>query len=134
VASALPAAAATGEPLYRLASAREAPLLPLPMVNIISGGAHAAFAVDIQDFLAVPLGADSFAEAIEWAWRVRRATAEIVAERGLVAALVADEGGLGPMLASNRDALDLLSLGIERTGPTPDDDVAIAVDGAAAQA
>src|SRR5262249_41878876 len=73
------------------------------------------------------------AEAMGWAWRVRRATAEAAAERGLVAALIADEGGLGPALASNREALELLALGIERTGLTPGDEVAIAVDVAATQ-
>jgi enolase len=133
VACALAAADATGEPLYRLLAAGQAPLLPLPMVNILSGGAHAAFSLDVQDFLAVPVGADSFAQAIEWAWRVRRATAELAAERGLVAALIADEGGLGPVLASNREALDLLALGIERARLSPGEDVAIAVDVAATQ-
>ncbi len=133
VASAVAAADAGGEPLYRLASAGARPLMPLPMVNVISGGAHAGFAVDVQDFLAVPLGAANFAEAIEWAWRVRRATAEVAAERGLVVALVADEGGLGPVLSSNREALELLTLGIERARLTPGEDVAIAVDVAATQ-
>jgi enolase len=133
VACALAAADATGEPLYRLLAAGQTPLLPLPMVNILSGGAHAAFSFDVQDFLAVPVGADSFAEAIEWAWRVRRATAELAAQRGLVAALIADEGGLGPVLASNREALDLLALGIERARLSPGEDVAIAVDVAATQ-
>ena len=133
VACALAAADATGEPLYRLLAAGQAPLLPLPMVNILSGGAHAACSLDVQDFLAVPVGADSFAQAIEWAWRVRRATAELAAERGLVAALIADEGGLGPVLASNREALDLLALGIERARLSPGEDIAIAVDVAATQ-
>lgn len=133
VACGLAAARAAGEPLYRLLVGCREPLLPLPMVNIISGGAHAAFAVDVQDFLAVPLGAGSFGEAIEWAWRVRAATAELALERGLVAALVADEGGLGPVLGSNQEALDLLALGIERAGLDPGDDVAIAIDIAATQ-
>ena len=133
VASAVASAAARREPLYRSLARGARPLLPLPMVNILSGGAHAAWAVDVQDFLAVPLGAGSFAEALEWVWRVRQATAELAAERGLVAALVADEGGLGPPLPSNRAALDLLALGIERSGLAPGDDVAIAVDVAATQ-
>jgi enolase 1/2/3 len=133
VACALAAADATGLPLYRLLAAGRTPLLPLPMVNILSGGAHAAFSIDVQDFLAVPVGAGSFAEAIEWAWRVRRAAAELAAERGLVAALIADEGGLGPALGSNRSALDLLAVAIERAGLTAGEDVAIAVDVAATQ-
>jgi enolase len=133
VASALAAAAGSGEPLFSTVAAGRTPLLPMPMVNILSGGMHAAFAIDVQDLLAVPLGAESFAQAIEWAWRVRRATAEIAAEKGLIVSLVADEGGLGPALASNRDALDLLSLGIEHARLRPGEDVAIAVDVAATQ-
>jgi enolase len=133
VASAVAAAAGAGEPLYRLAAAGAGPLLPLPMVNIVSGGRHAGWATDIQDFLAVPIGAASFAEAIEWAWRVRRATAQLAAEKGLVAALVADEGGLGPALPSNRAGLDLLARGIERSGLAAGEDVAIALDVAGTQ-
>lgn len=134
VAACAAAAAARGEPLWRsVAAAGEAPLLPMPMVNVLSGGAHAGAAIDMQDFLAVPVGAGSFAEALEWAWRVRAAAAELVAERGLVAALVADEGGLGPALGSNRDALQLLTRAIERSGLAPHDEVAIAIDVAATQ-
>lgn len=70
------------------------PLLPLPMVNIISGGAHADGAIDIQDVLVVPVGVHSFAEAIEWAWRVRASTARLLALRGGSSTLAADEGGL----------------------------------------
>jgi enolase len=131
VAAALAEAAERGLPLCRAAGDR--PLIPLPMVNILSGGAHAGAAIDMQDFLAVPVGAGSFAQAIEWAARVRAAAAELVAERGLVAALVADEGGLGPALASNRDALELLSRAIERAGLEPGSEVAIAIDVAATQ-
>ena len=110
------------------------PLLPLPMVNVISGGAHARGAgVDVQDFLVVPVGAASFAEAIEWAWRVRQGTEELAAARGLPASLVADEGGLGLALASNRAGLELLLAGIERSGLTPGAEAAIAVDVAATQ-
>jgi len=132
VAAALAGADALRRPLYRTLGGA-APLLPLPMVNVLSGGAHAAFAIDVQDFLAVPVGAGSFAEAIEWAWRVRRATAELALERGLPATLVADEGGLGLALTSNREALDLLALGIGRAGFVAGDEVAIAIDVAATQ-
>jgi enolase len=133
VSAAVAAAGAEGLPLYRWLLGDREPLLPLPMVNIVSGGAHAGGALDIQDILAVPLGAGTFAEAIEWAWRVRRATAELVASRGLTAALVADEGGLGPRLASNGQALELVTAGIERSGLRPGEDCAIAVDVAASQ-
>jgi len=133
IANAVAAAAAAGEPLWRVTAAGREPLIPLPMVNILSGGAHAGRAIDMQDFLAVPVGASSFREALEWVWRVRAAAAELVAERGLAAALVADEGGLGPALRSNRDALELLTRAIERCGLAPGEQVGIAIDVAATQ-
>lgn len=133
LAAALAAAEAESLPLYELLAAGARPLLPLPMVNVISGGAHAGSGVDFQDFLVVPVGAASFAEALEWAWRVRGATAELAAARGLPASLVADEGGLGPPLPSNRAALELLAAGIERAGLAPGEQAAIAVDVAASQ-
>jgi enolase len=99
------------------------------MVNVLSGRAHGgADTVDFQDFLVVPVGAASFAEAIEWAARVRRVTAELVAGLGLPSRLVAEEGGLGPPLASNRAAVELLAAGIERSGLAPGEQAAIALD------
>jgi enolase len=134
VAAAVAAAQARGLPVYTaVADAGVAPLLPLPMVNIISGGAHSGRTIDVQDFLAVPLAARSFAEAIEWAARVRAGTAEELSARGLPTALVADEGGLGPALPSNRSALDVLVAGISRAGLRPGDDIGIAIDVAATQ-
>jgi enolase len=134
IAVAVAAAHAADLPLHRfVADPGAAPLLPLPMVNIVSGGAHAGWSLDIQDVLAVPVGAQSFAQAIEWAWRVRRGTAEVLEARGLPAALVADEGGLGPHLQGNRDALELVATGIERSGLRAGEDVAIAVDVAASE-
>lgn len=134
LASAVAGAAQRGQPLYRAAATSgEPPLLPLPMVNIVSGGAHAGWSLDLQDVLAVPLGARRFAEAIEWAWRVRRATADLMRERGLATSLVADEGGLGPALGSNREALELITSAIEAAGLRPGGDVAIGIDVAATQ-
>lgn len=132
VATAVAAAEAEGLPLYRFLAMGE-PLLPLPMVNILSGGAHAARAMDVQDLLVVPVGADSLAEAVEWAWRVRRATAELATARGLPAWLAADEGGLGVPLPSARAGLELLLAGIERAGLEPGEQAAVAVDVAASQ-
>ena len=132
-AAAVAGAAAAGEPLYRSIAGAQPPLLPLPMVNVLSGGAHAGWGIDVQDFLAVPVGAGNFSQAIEWAWRVRTAAAEIVAARGLVSALVADEGGLGPALPSNREALEILVAAIKASALEPGDDVAIAIDVAATQ-
>jgi enolase len=105
----------------------------MPMVNILSGGAHAGRLVDVQDYLAVPLGATSFAEAMEWAGRVRDAAAELVAERGGAAALVADEGGLAMRLEANRAGVELVTRAVERAGLRLLEDVAVAIDVAATQ-
>lgn len=120
-------------PLWRTLSDSGGPLLPLPMVNVVSGGAHAGRALDIQDLLVVPVGARTFAEAIEWAWRVRAGAAELLAARGDSATVVADEGGLVLTNAGNEEALALVCDGIARAGLRPGDDVALAVDVAANQ-
>lgn len=120
-------------PLWQVLDGGEEPLLPLPMVNVVSGGAHAGGALDLQDVLVVPVGATSFAEAIEWAWRARSATAELLSAQGGPAALVADEGGLAGHLASNESALALVTEGIALAGLAPGDQVALAVDIAANQ-
>jgi enolase len=134
IATAVAAAASSRMPLYRyVAEIGGAPLLPMPMVNIISGGAHAGRSIDIQDLLVVPVSARSFSDAIELAWRVRRATVLEADKRGLPTALIADEGGLGPVLPSNRAALELLDAGIRRAGLVPGEDIAIAIDVAANQ-
>jgi enolase 1/2/3 len=132
IAAAAAAADAAGVPLY--AALGDEPLLPLPMVNVVSGGAHArGSGVDLQDVLAVPVGAASFSEGIEWAWRVRRATEELSASRGMRSSLVADEGGLGLPLPSNRHAVELVAAGIDRAGFALGQEVAIAIDVAATQ-
>jgi enolase len=137
IASARAAAAAAGMPLWQWLAGQDGavPVMPMPMFNILSGGAHAAQAVDVQDFLVIPVGASSFAEALEWGWRVRRAAVDVATDRGLgvAAALVADEGGLGLALGSNRAALELLSEAIDRSGLAPGEQVAIALDVAATQ-
>lgn len=122
-----------GRPLWQVLDGGEDPLLPLPMVNIVSGGAHAGRSLDVQDILVVPVGADSFAQAIEWAWRARAGTAEVLQQRGGSAALVADEGGLAGGLASNEAALALVTDGVARSGLEAPKQVALAVDVAANQ-
>jgi enolase len=126
-------AIASGQPLYRriaeLAGVAE-PTLPMPMVNILSGGLHAGLGMDVQDFLAVPIAATSVFEAIHLATRVRSAATAVCAERDLPT-LLADEGGLSPGCRTGRDALELISESIERAGLTPGVDVAIAIDVAA---
>lgn len=124
-------------PLWRMLSGDGPPLLPLPMINILSGGAHAggpsAGAVDIQDVLAIPVGAAGFAQAIEWCWPVRQQAETILRGRGLPAHLVADEGGLAAILRSNEEAIALVADAIAAAGLRPGDDVAIGVDVAANQ-
>jgi enolase 1/2/3 len=132
-ACALAAAAARGEPLWRCLAPDGPPLLPLPMVNVLSGGAHAGRYVDIQDVLVVPFGASTFAEAIEWAVRVRTAAAGVLNELGHSGALVADEGGVAAPLGSNREAIEVVAGAIERSGLVPGEEAAIAVDVAATQ-
>ena len=135
LATSLAAAEATGLPLYRhLANCHDLePMLPLPMVNVLSGGAHAGGCLDVQDFLVVPLGATSFAEAIEWAAAVREAARKEATAIGYSAELAADEGGLGLALKQNRDALELLCAGIKAAGLVPGTDAGIAIDVAASQ-
>ena len=116
VATALAAAASAHMPLYRwladgdTGAGPASPLMPMPMANVLSGGAHAGRLLDVQDFLVVPVGARSFSEAIEWCWRVRTAARTLLGEVDpLAAALVADEGGLSARFASNRAAAELLA-------------------------
>lgn len=108
-------------------------VIPMPMVNIISGGAHAGGLLDIQDVLVVPTAATSFAQAIEWVDRIRRATAELLDSRGGSSVLVADEGGLSGALGSNAAALQLVTDGIHRAGLEPGRDASLALDLAANQ-
>ncbi len=133
IASALAVAARNRLPLWRLLAPEGPPLLPLPMVNMLSGGAHAGRLIDIQDVLVVPVGASSFSEALEWSARVRAATLEILRSRGHAVALVADEGGIAAPLESNREAVEVVLAAIERAGLTPGEQAAIAVDVAATQ-
>lgn len=126
-------AGAENVPLWSTLKGPRPASIPMPMVNILSGGAHAGRAVDIQDFLAVPLGADSFTEAIEQVARVRAACARLLDARGGWSALVADEGGLAARLDNNEAVLALLSDGIDAAGFAGGDDMAIALDIAATQ-
>jgi len=100
-------------------------------VNIVSGGAHAASAVDIQDVLVIPVGARTVEHAIEMVWQVRRGTRAVMDDLGFATALVADEGGLAASFPTNSDALEAVFRGIERAGYAPGDDVVLALDIAA---
>jgi enolase len=127
-AAARAAATARRVPLWRHLGGGT--LLPLPMVNIISGGLHAEAGLVFQDFLIVPVGASSFAEALEWASDVRTATAEALRQQGL-STLKASEGGFGPPLPGPEAALDLLVEAVSRSGHALGSEVAFAIDVAA---
>ncbi len=130
LAAARAASAARGLPLWQGLGGKDARVLPLPMVNIVSGGLHARGNVDFQDYLVIPVGATSFAQALEQVVAVYRATHDLLAERGL-STLKADEGGFGPALEGNDSALELLEIAIARAGYAPGEDVALALDVAA---
>jgi enolase 1/2/3 len=105
-----------------------APELPLPMVNMISGGLHAGRNLDIQDVLIMPVGAESYSQALEMSVAMYRAVGAVIAERGLEAALVGDEGGYGPKLRDNEHALEIVVDAMLACGFEPGRDVAIALD------
>ncbi|MXX66673.1 MAG: phosphopyruvate hydratase [Chloroflexi bacterium] len=131
LAAAHAAASAAGLRLFEyLARFGSHQSLPTPMINIISGGLHAGKNLDFQDYLVVPGGADSIAQALEWTAAVRTHVALALARAGH-SLLLADEGGFGPALESNRAALDLLTDSISAAGLEPGADVAIAIDVAA---
>ncbi len=117
-------------PLWAVLAGEDRPWLPVPQIQIIGGGAHAQRSLDLQDLMVVPLGASTFAEAIEWTNEVYLAVGRRLAPRG--AHGVADEGGFWPVFTSNHDALEVLANGIADVG-LPDGDLAISVDVAATQ-
>jgi enolase 1/2/3 len=124
------AASAVGLPLWRYLGGTAARVLPLPMINIISGGLHARRNLDFQDFLIMAVGASSYTQALEMSVAVYAATHELLTERGL-STLKADEGGFGPPLPGEGAALDLLMQAVERAGYRLGDDIAFALDVAA---
>ncbi len=104
------------------------PSLPLPMVNLISGGKHAGGQLDFQDFLLMPVGAKSFSQGLEWIITVYQTLGRVLNASGYEGTLVGDEGGYGPRLQSNQEALDLIVEAIQRAGYRPGDDLAFAID------
>ena len=126
------AAAGVGEPLYRYLGGRPAQVLPVPMFNILNGGAHANNSVDVQEFMVMPLGARTFSDGLRMGTEVFHTLRTVLHERGLSTA-VGDEGGFAPELDSNEQALDLVVEAIERAGFKPGKQVAIALDVAATE-
>ena len=121
-----------GEPLFRFLGGAGATTLPVPMMNVLNGGAHADNSIDFQEFMAVPVGADSFSRGLRIGAEVFHALKRTLADRGLGTA-VGDEGGFAPNLDSNEAALEALVAGIEAAGYEPGDDVVIALDPAASE-
>ena len=132
MAAAHAAAGEQGLPLYRWVSDGGDLLLPLPMMNVLNGGAHARNSVDFQEFMIVPAGAPSFGECLRWGAEVFHALRDVLDEAGLATG-VGDEGGFAPDLASNREAVELLLRAIERAGYRPGEEVALALDVAASE-
>ncbi|NEP06080.1 MULTISPECIES: phosphopyruvate hydratase [Okeania] len=132
LATAKAAANSVGMPLYRYLGGPQASLLPVPLMNVINGGAHAANNVDIQEFMIVPVGAPSFKEALRWGAEVFATLSGVLKDKGLLGG-VGDEGGYAPNLGSNQEALDILIAAIEKAGYKPGKQVALALDVAASE-
>jgi len=114
-------------PLFRSVGGPNAHVLPVPMMNVINGGAHADNNIDLQEFMIMPVGAASFSEALRWGTETYHVLKKVLADRGLATA-VGDEGGFAPNVASNEEAIKVLIEAIERAGRTPGEDIAIALD------
>ena len=119
-------------PLYRYVGGANAHVLPVPMMNVINGGEHADNNLDVQEFMILPVGAASFAEALRWGAETYQALKGILSGRGL-STLVGDEGGFAPNLASNEEAVALLVEAIEATGRIPGDDIVLGLDAASTE-
>ncbi len=126
------AARGLGMPLYRYIGGTSARQLPVPMMNIMNGGKHADSNVDMQEFMAMPVGASSFAEALQWGTDVYHALKGVLQTRGL-ATSVGDEGGFAPNLPSNEEAIRVIIEAIGKAGYTPGEQIMIAMDPAASE-
>jgi enolase len=126
------AAASKKVPFYSFIGGEGAHLLPVPMMNILNGGAHADTNVDIQEFMIAPIGANTFAEALRWGAEIYQNLKAVLKKRGL-ATSIGDEGGFAPNLESNRAALDLIVTAIEKAGYSVGNQVALAMDVAATE-
>ena len=132
MAAARAAASAFGLPLYRYLGGAGANVLPTPMMNILNGGAHADNNVDFQEFMVMPVGAESFSEALRWGVEVFHTLKSVLKKRGYNTA-VGDEGGFAPSLKSNVEAIEVVLEAIQQAGYKPGDDIAIALDPASSE-
>ncbi len=121
-----------GLPLYRYIGGNNANVLPVPMMNILNGGAHASNNVDIQEFMVMPMGAPSFKEGLRWCTEVFHALAKLLNEKGL-ATSVGDEGGFAPNLSSDEEAIEFILTAVKNCGYEPGTDFVIAMDAAASE-
>lgn len=121
------AAASKGMPLYRYIGGDKANILPIPMMNILNGGAHADNNVDLQEFMVMPIGADSFSQALQWGTEVFHSLKKILHDKKLSTA-VGDEGGFAPDLRSNEEAIEVILAAIDKAGYKAGKDVFIALD------
>lgn len=119
-------------PLYRYLGSPLSNVLPVPMMNVINGGSHADNNVDFQEFMIMPVGADSFREALRWGAEVFASLSKVLGEKNLLTG-VGDEGGYAPNLGSNQEALDLLITAIEQAGYKPGEQIGLAMDVAASE-
>jgi enolase len=119
-------------PLYRYVGGANAHVLPVPMMNVLNGGAHADNNIDFQEFMLMPVGAASFSEALQWGTETYHVLKKLLHDRGLSTA-VGDEGGFAPNLSSNEEAVTVLVEAIERAGRTPGTEIAIALDPAVSE-
>jgi enolase len=132
LASARAVAKAHGLPLYRSLGGADADLLPVPMMNILNGGSHAPNNVDIQEFMIMPVGADTFSDGLRMGVEIFHTLRKVLTEQGRGTA-VGDEGGFAPDLSSNEEALDVVLQAVERAGYHPGDDIVLALDAAASE-
>ena len=132
LATARAAANSANQSLFKYLGKEEAKILPVPMMNILNGGAHADTNVDIQEFMVAPIGAQSFKESLRWGAEIYHSLKSVLKKKGL-ATSIGDEGGFAPNLDSNRAALDLILVAIELAGFKAGSDVALAMDVAATE-
>jgi len=126
------AALDAGLPLFRYVGGANAHVLPVPMMNVVNGGAHADNSIDFQEFMVMPVGAASYSEGLRWGVETYHALAKVLRARGL-STTVGDEGGFAPNLASNAEAVAILVEAIEAAGRVPGDEIAIALDPATSE-
>ena len=132
IAAARAAAASLDIPLYKFLGGSNANVLPVPMMNILNGGAHAANTVDSQEFMIMPAGAKSFSEGLRWCTEVFHALASILKSKGL-ATSVGDEGGFAPDVASDEEAIELILEAVKKAGYKPGKDIVLAMDPASSE-